>query len=130
MNKIEKGKVWLIVIGIVLTLLSVVFLCGGIGLLAGGIKSVSAGTNAGGIIMIVFGSILSIMFFPAIVLGIRYIWIGAYLKATNGSIKEGNIAKEGGTINMKKCDKCGTEIKDGETVCSNCGKPVVEDKKE
>jgi RecJ-like exonuclease len=68
------------------------------------------------------------LFFPSVGFGIKFTWVGTALTATTGSVKQGNIAKDGGTVNMVKCDKCGTERKDGETVCSECGK-TFEDKK-
>lgn len=127
MNTIQKQKGWLMGLGIGLMVLSIILICCGVPLLVGGIHAVSDAANsssAGGVVMIVFGALMCILFAPGLILGIYYLWVGGYLSATKGSIKQGNIAKEGGTVNMVKCDKCGTEIKAGETVCSNCGKPV------
>ena len=121
MNKIEKQKRALIILGIVIIALSVLSLVFGIVLTVSGAKDLSETIN---IIKLVFGILLILVSIPFGWASIKYIWVGAYLTATKGSIKEGNIAKEGGTVNMKKCDKCGTEIKDGETVCSNCGKAI------
>lgn len=122
MNKIQKQKGWLIAISVIVLVLSIASICGGVVLLTSGIKGVNDANNAGAIVKIVFGALLSLAFAPGIVLGFRYLWVGLYMTATKGSIAEGNIAKEGGTVNIKKCDKCGTELKDGETVCSECGK--------
>ena len=123
MNSIQKQKSWLIAVGIALFVLAAVSLVFGIILTVGGISKL---TETSGIIKLIFGIILvlvAVLFVPT---GIKCVWVGSALKATTGSIKMGNIAKEGGTVNMKKCDKCGTEIKEGETACSNCGKPYSE----
>ena len=123
MNKIQKQKGGLIAIGIIAVVVAILFLAFGILLLVKGIGNVSESSKlAVGIIKIVLGAIFCLLFIPSIGYGIYSIWIGLTLKAMFGSIKEGNIAKEGGTINMKKCDRCGTEILEGEEKCSNCGK--------
>ena len=129
MNKVEKQKGWLMGLGLGLIVLSIILLAVGIGLICGGVRGIAETGGAGEVTKLVFGIIMCVLFAPSIVLGIYFLWIGGYLSATKGSIKEGNIAKEGGTINMVKCDKCGTEIKIGETVCSECGKPVAKTEK-
>ena len=119
MNTIKKQKNMLICLAIVLLLLGVGCAVFGVLML---IKGIANAGDVTGILRIIFASLLLILFIMLTLIGIRWLWVGTALKATEGSIKEGNIAKEGGTMNMKKCDKCGTELKDGETVCSNCGK--------
>lgn len=121
MNTIEKQKKALIILGVVVTFLALASLIIGIVLITLGAKDL---TTTSGILKFTFGMLLTVIAIPLTVAGVKYMWVGGYLKATHGSIKEGNIAKEGGTVNMHKCDKCGTEIQDGETVCSNCGKEV------
>lgn len=120
MNSIQKQKGALIGVGIALIILSILSAVFGIILIVSGSSNLGV---ASGIIKLVFGIILVLLTFALCPAGIKCVWVGSALKATQGSIKQSNIAKEGGTVNMKKCDKCGTEIKDGETVCSNCGKP-------
>lgn len=123
MNKIQRQKGGLLLLGIIAFVVAVLFVVFGILLLVKGIGNVADGaTLAVGIIEIVFGVIMCLLFFPAIIFAVYALSVTLALKATVGSLKMGNIAKEGGTINMKKCDKCGTELKDGENVCSNCGK--------
>ena len=119
MNSIEKQKRLLIILSICSLVGSLLCLVFGVLLL---IKGILAIPEASGIIKTVFGSMLVLLFFALVTFGIRWLWVGLSLKATKGSIKEGNIAKDGGTVNMRKCDKCGPELKEGETVCSNCGK--------
>ena len=119
MNSIQKQKGWLIGLSIAMLVLGVVALVVGVILLVSGILAIP---ELAGILKTVFGGILVLLGLVGIPVGIRWAWVGLVLKATKGSIKQGNIAKEGGTVNMKKCDKCGTERKEGEEVCSNCGK--------
>ena len=123
MNKIQRQKGGLLIFGIIAFIVSILFVVFGILLLVKGIGNVGDdATLAIGIIKIVLGAIMCLLFFPSISFAIYAVSITLAMKATKGSIKMDNIAKEGGTVNMRKCDKCGTELKDGETVCSNCGK--------
>ena len=119
MNSIQKQKGWLVGISIATIVIGIAAIVVGIILLIAGIPAIS---SLSGILKVVGGAILILLGLVAIPLGIRWAWVGLALNATKGSIKQGNIAKEGGTVNMKKCDKCGTERKEGEEVCSNCGK--------
>ena len=118
MNKIQKGKSLLIGLGFGAIVLGLLALVGGIVLLVKGIGTIS---ETAGIVKTVFGAILLLFSFGAVPFGIKWTWVGLALNATQGNLKEDNIAMAG-TVNMKKCDKCGTELKDGETKCSNCGK--------
>ena len=119
MNTIQKQKAWLIALGAIICAVSILLMVFGIILTVGGAKNLSSTI---GIVKLVIGIIMTLASVPVLVTGIHYVWIGCAMTATKGSIKMGNIAKENGTINMKKCDKCGTELKDGETECLNCGK--------
>ena len=119
MNVIKKQKGLLIGLGVISLVASVLLLVFGIILT---IKGASNLNQTGGILKLVFGILMILISCPIGFAGIKFVWVGSYMTATEGSIKMGNIAKEGGTINMRKCDKCGTELKDGETKCSNCGK--------
>ena len=70
------------------------------------------------IIKLVFGIILSLLGLLGIGFGIAFTWIGSSLKATKGSIAEGNAAK--GTVNMTKCENCGAEVEPGVKICAKC----------
>ena len=59
----------------------------------------------GGIVLIVVGSLLSLLFLSGIVYGFIMYFTGKSLVALNGSIAEDNLAK--GTVNMVKCPNCG-----------------------
>lgn len=124
MNSIQKQKGGLLFLGIGALVLSILSIAGGVALIVNGAKAVAEQVSVGGIVMLVFGVILCILFVVGFIFATYSIFVGVALKATKGSIKQGNIAKEGGTVNMVKCDKCGTELKTGETACSNCGKKV------
>lgn len=119
MNSIEKQKGALIGLGIVFLLLGVLAFVGGIVLIIAGVGALGVSE---GIVRLVFGIIFVLLSLFVVPLGIKWLWVALAIKATKGSIAEGNIAKEGGTVNMRKCDKCGTKLADGEYVCSNCGK--------
>ena len=118
MNVIEKEKKGLIGLAIFLLVLAAVLLTVGIILVISGAKT----SEASGIVKLIIGIILIVLNIPCFIAGLNYLFLGLSVKAKKGSIKMGNIAKEGGTVNMKKCDRCGTERKEGETVCSTCGK--------
>lgn len=126
MNTIKKQKGALISFGILSFILAILSSVFGVILTIKGASTVSEGA---GIVKLVFGIILIIAFIPLVIFAIKATFVGFSLTATEGSIKQGNIAKQGGTVNMKKCDKCGTELKDGETECSNCGKKIEDIKK-
>ena len=119
MNTIQKQKGGLIGISVFMIIIAILLVKFGIILTISGAGAI---TQASGIIKLVFGVLMIVLSIPCAIFGIRFIWVGFALTATQGSIKMGNIAKDGGTVNMRKCDKCGTELKDGENVCSNCGK--------
>lgn len=124
MNKIEKQKGVLVGLGVAALILSAILLVGGILMLLFGIPMIIVGDQlTKGIILTVLGGLCLLMFLPTVAFGIYDTWIGSALKATRGSLKEDNLAKVG-TINMIKCSRCGEELKEGETVCSNCEKPV------
>lgn len=122
MNKIQKQKEMLIAIGIILLALSIGLVVGGIVMLTAGIPAIADNNLVNGVVLVVFGIVSLVLFLPALGIGIYCTWLGFYTSATKGSIKQGNIAKEGGTVNMQKCDRCGTEKAEGQTHCSECGK--------
>ena len=120
MNKIEKGKKTLIIFGAVGILLSILAICFGVVLIVNGIKDLA---SAGGIISLVFGIILCLLFPVLIVFGIYLCIMGMSVKAVNGSIKQDNLGS--GTVNMNKCSNCGVEVKEGQNFCPECGKSLL-----
>lgn len=120
MNKIEKGKKGLIWLGIIAFVVAVVGIVAGTWIIIACAKGLAGeGSRVGNIIGIVAGSLLEILSFSLIFVGIHFVWIGAVLKATNGSIKDDDLCK--GTVNMIKCPKCGSEVAADDKVCGNCG---------
>ena len=119
MNTIKKQKIMLIGLAIGLLVLGIGCAVLGILLL---VKGIATAGDVSGILRIVLSCLVLILFCLLVFIGVRWLWVGIALKATEGSIKEGNIAKEGGTVNIKKCGKCGTVLMDNEKVCPNCGK--------
>ena len=70
------------------------------------------------VIKLVFGIVLTLLGLLGLGFGIAFTCIGASLKATKGSIAEGNAAK--GTVNMNKCENCGAEVEPGVKICAKC----------
>ena len=123
MNKIERGKRQLSGFGIALIVLSVAFFVLG---LAGII--IGASLKGGLIVLIVLGLLFILLSLACVVYGIVFVWLKSALVATKGNLKEDNsIAKT--TLGVKKCNKCGTELKAEETACSNCGKVYIAEEK-
>jgi len=119
MNKIEKGKHNLVSLSVIISLLSSVLTILSLTLLISGINHLGESLVTG-IILIVVGSLLTLTFLLGIVIGLIMLFTGKALVATKGSLKEDNIALNG-TVNMKKCNNCGSEL-NKEEFCPNCGK--------
>ena len=119
MNKIEKGKTALIVLGIISLICCVALLVLGITMVT--TCYIDESLN---VVRLVFGIIFIALFIPLAIIGVYFTWVGAVLKATKGSIAEDNLGK--GTANKALCNNCGAELH-GEKCCPNCGRSV-EDK--
>lgn len=120
MNKIEKNKKTLVGLSIGITVIGVIALIVGIILAVFGGKGLGGtGSKVGSIIELIFGIILILGGIVGAIVGVIFAWTGSSLKATQGSIAEENLAK--GTVNMKKCVICGSEISGDEQFCSQCG---------
>ena len=127
MNKIQKGKRSVIIIGVCALVLALASLAGGVWAIVDGIKNIAGTGGAVPIIELLGGVLLCIIAFLLIYAGIYFTWVGATLKAFNGSIADGDLCK--GTVNMNKCANCGAEIKDGDETCAACGKKIASTKK-
>lgn len=119
MNKIQKSKGALIGISIGGMVLGLALVVAGIILAIFGGKGLAGDNITGGILKLVFGILMIPLGGTLIVFGFIFTFTGASLKATNGSVAEGNLAK--GTVNMNKCHICGHEISEGTDFCANCG---------
>ena len=122
-NKIEKQKHALVGFSVAGAIIGALALAGGIVLLVFGIRNISERLVVAiiemviGVLCIIGGGYFSIV-------GTYVMLVGASVKATKGSIAEGNIAKAG-TVNMLKCKNCGSEVHEDDKVCGNCGHSLV-----
>ena len=119
MNSIEKGKHNLVSLSVIISLFSTILSALSIAMLIYGINNIK-NSQVVGIILIVVGAVFALTFLSGIAIGLIMLFTGKALVATKGSIREGNLAKNG-TVNMKKCANCGIEIGNDE-FCPNCGK--------
>lgn len=120
MNFIQKGKRQLIIFSVVLLVLALGFFAGGIALIVSGAMDVAAADSAFKIVLkIVFGIVFILIGVVGVILGIIMIWTGCNIKAKYGNIAELNSLN--GTINMKKCPKCGAAIAENDDFCGICG---------
>lgn len=123
MNRIEKGKVGLKALSIVLMLLAIGAVIGAIFLIIFG-----AGLCSKGELNILYG-VLAILGGGLIVIGgfVFFVWafwffvLGCSVKA-KGSVAEDNLAKQPG--NLKRCPKCGAANTVDSTVCGVCKTPL------
>ena len=124
MNRIQKGKTGLIVLSIISILLGIGCLIGGVVMIVNGAKNgVNDGSLVKTILLIAFGSLVAIIGLPLVAFGVVYVWTGASLVATKGTVSETNEAAKGNTGN-KKCPKCGATNTKDSTVCQVCGEPL------
>lgn len=108
-NKIERGRRALIIFGVILFALSALAMIGGIALI-----------TVGAVVAIVFGVVLVLLAIFLLLFSIYFVWVGASQVATNGSLKQGNMAKNG-TVNARLCSKCGNELPKNAVHCPKCG---------
>ncbi len=127
MNIIQKGKRQLMILSIVLLVIGLGLFGGGIALFVSGCIGISAGVEVVIIVLkMVGGALMFALGALAIVVAIIMLWTGGAVKAFSGSLAEGNLAM--GTANMIKCPKCGSQVKEGDEVCGNCGKSLKKTK--
>ena len=124
MNLLEKRKKQLIALSVIVLVLSFLAFAGAVVLIIFGAINLAKASYVAGAIELVFGVILFFLSNAGLIFGITFTWTGSSLKALHGSIQEDNLAI--GTVNMKKCRNCGTELEGDEKVCPNCGKSVLE----
>lgn len=126
MNKLVRGKKTLVGISIALIILSLLLVGGAIGLIIWGANIVKDSIILG-IILIIVGVVLSILFLGGVIYSFVFYFTGKSLVALNGSVAEDNLAI--GTENMKKCAKCGSKVNPKENFCSKCGNDLAVAKK-
>ena len=86
MNKVQKGKSWLIILGVMALILALGFTTGGI------IMTVVGATGTLNVAMLVGGIIMILLGVGLLVVGIYFAWVGMALVATKGSVEEENLA--------------------------------------
>ena len=120
MNIIQKGKKQLIIISVILLILALGFFAGGVVLIVSGAMDIAAAMEAFRIVLkLVFGVVLILIGIIGTILGIIMLWTGGTIKAKFGNIAEINTLN--GTVNMKKCPKCGSAIVENDDFCGVCG---------
>jgi len=117
-QEMRYGKKALIVVGIIVTILSLGAFVGGIFLIVRG------SMNPGGaweiIWRVVFGAIVVIFGAIFFCIGVAMLAITkSMINTTGGSVADGNRAI--GTVNVTKCPKCGTKLEKGAKFCKKCG---------
>lgn len=123
-NRIQKQKAALIIISALTLVLGLAGVVGGIILVVlnaqGLISAISNDTSfVSYIILIVLGAVLAIAGLGLVAFGVRYLWTGLVLKATKGSVADPSATS--GTVNGKKCPKCGCTNTPDQTKCTSCG---------
>ena len=116
LNKIQKGKRNLILLGVFLAVLTVLCIIGAV------LCTVFAQTRWW---MYVIAAVLYAVGILGLVVSITFIWTACAMKATVGNLMEGNIPLENGTINATRCKNCGATIKAQDEFCPECGKPTT-----
>lgn len=120
MNIIQKGKRQLIILSVVVLILALGFLAGGIVLIVSGSFDISNSASIAIIIVkFLFGVIFTIIGLLGLCLGVVMVWTGGTIKAKFGNIAE--MSKLNGTVNMKKCKKCGAAVSEHDDFCGICG---------
>lgn len=111
-----------------LTIVSVIVMIVSIALIAGGIVfAVLGAINNVGAWQIIWRVLVGVVMFiiGAILLGVGITMFAvtrSMLNINEGNVADGNRAI--GTVNVLKCEKCGTKLDDNAKFCKNCGEPV------
>lgn len=124
-QEMKYGKRELTITSIIVMILSVVMLAGGI------VSIVFGAINPNGAWQIIWRVLLGVILviFGCIALGIGITMFAvtrSMINTDEGNVADGNRAI--GTINVRKCDKCGTKLNDDAKFCSKCGN-LIEIKK-
>lgn len=116
------GKKELTCIGIIVLIVSALLLGGGIALIVFG------AFNPNGAWAIIWRVALGVL---GVILGGILLSVGITMVAVTRSMintEDGNVSDERnsgkGTINIVKCEKCGTKLSDDARFCKACGEPV------
>ena len=126
MDKIDRDQKRLAKLSIILIIFGIVMIGLSIGLIIWGVNVLKT-SLVWGIIMIVVGALLILMFLRSTIYAIFwYITAKAAVTTDSGSVKDDIAGK--GTVNMVKCANCGNEVGGKDKVCGNCGKSLASTK--
>ncbi len=116
----KYGRKALMITSIILIVLSLGVLAGGIALLVLGCISNETSQI---VVKVPIGVVLILLGLTGGGFSIPMLFVSlSMIKTNSGSVKDGNRAI--GTVNILKCDKCGRELAENSTFCTNCGKEV------
>lgn len=119
-NKIVKSRRALLILGIISLVFFAGAIAGAIILLLGCQKPGLSATDFG--LQLGWGIVLAVLCAFFFFWGVFAVWTSTAIKATDGSIADPAIVK--GTVNGKKCPKCGCTNTPDSTKCQNCGEPL------
>ena len=120
-QEMKYGKRELTIISVVVIILSVAMLAGGV------VSIVYGGINPNGAWQIIWRILLGVVLVicGGILLGIGITMFAvtrSMINVDKGNVADGNRAI--GTINVRKCDKCGTKLNYDAKYCTKCGKSI------
>lgn len=115
LNKIQKGKRNLILLGVIIAIITVLSLIGAVLCTIGAV---------GRWWMFIIAAVLYVIGVIGLILSVTFIWTACAMKATLGNLMEGNIPLENGTLNTHRCANCGTNLAGDDEFCPECGKPT------
>ena len=120
-QELRYGKKALMIVGILVTVLSLAGLAGGVLLIVFGSMNPNGAWEI--IWRIVLGSIIVIFGAIFFSIGITMLAITrSMINTIGGSVADGNRAI--GTINITKCPKCGEKLSDDSNFCKKCGEKI------
>lgn len=118
MNKNQKGKLAVILLGAVGILLCLFLVVWGVILVISGAVNF-LNNEVLSMTKIILGALLAIGGLIFGVVSISVVWVGGALKATKGSLKDEPAQDK--IVNVKLCSKCGKELKENDRFCKECG---------
>ena len=120
-KEMKYGKKELTIVSIVVLVLSIAIFAGGVTLVVLGALNPNGAWQI--IWRVLLGAILLIIGGVLFGVGVTMFAVTrSMLNFDSGNVADGNRAI--GTINVRKCEKCGKKLSDDASFCSDCGEPV------